>query len=146
MNTRQIKALQAAYLSELQAIAIYEAELEVLKSLSPSADRKRTQELCESILLEEIEHSNHFVPFLGPDFKSSIQAQLSVRVGKLLGKALALTPSRTSWRIHAWAERQAAEIYENAYSMTGLAQLQEARDQERSHAERFEALLKDSRS
>jgi hypothetical protein len=140
-SSQRTRALKSAWLSELQAISIYEAEISILKKTAFTKKRKRTLELCERILSEELHHSESVKHHFKSDRLLAVQVQVSKWVGTGIGVFLSLLPSRTSWRVHAWAEREAAQIYSSTYKIARLPELTEAEAQERAHAQLFEEAL-----
>ena len=142
------KALKNAWLAEVQAIAIYEAECRVLQASLWTAHRKTTLRLCEEILTEEKSHSASLRPFVESGTTLELEATVSRWGGTCLGALLSILPAKLSWRVHDWAEIQASEIYHLAESKISPEApsalrmvLREAVAQERTHAERFRSLL-----
>lgn len=135
------KALRAAYLAEQQAIAIYEAEIAVLSRSGWTVGRQLSLQLCRDILTEERQHALALERSLPASVWLVLQREVSRWGGRALGLLLSLLPSRVSWHLHVWAERQAADIYERASRATALPALLEARDQEARHATLFKNLL-----
>ena len=136
------RVLMAAWLSEVQAIAIYRAELVVLRRSAAEGDRRKTLELCEEILLEEVDHALGLERELDLGTIDQFKAGVSRLGGFAIGFALSSLPSRISWKAHAWAERQAAKIYDQAHAVIPMDELKSASIQESTHADRFENLLK----
>lgn len=138
--------------SEEQAIAIYEAECWFLRRSAFTRGRKTTLALCEKILAEEREHRSGIVDHLEPRLALSAVVMLSKLGGYALGAALAQFPSRLNWRVHVWAEIQAAKIYRNAANLIAsdpssenilnnraiLKILREAERQELEHSRLFQ--------
>ena len=132
--------------SESQAIAIYSAELAVLKFLG------RSTEPYSSILEEERGHEGVMLAYLqrmscaGPNLWSRAMNQVA---GTVLGVCLAFLPRKLSDPVHVWAEEQAAQIYLQCVKAIrplrehlpqGAAfelELLHAADQERGHARLF---------
>jgi predicted NAD/FAD-dependent oxidoreductase len=154
-------AVKSALLSEVQAIAIYEAECFLLRRSAFTHARRRTLKICEEILREEREHSASLVSDpRSRDFPRKPQGAamaFSRWGGYALGCILAALPASLSWRAHSWAEKEAAQIYEDTHERllresAGsvdpklLSALKLAMQQEREHAVRFESLLKQSKN
>jgi len=135
--------LLLAYYTESQAIAIYEAECMVL-GLSPfSVKRKISLHTCTEILREEKEHQTELLRWLKPGFFARLYCAPNLAIGYAIGIILALLPSSLFWKMHAIAERQAAETYEKTLKSLrspekDLARfLRTAVHQEMQHRERF---------
>jgi rubrerythrin len=111
-----------AYSAEQQAIAIYQAEV----FWRPGA----SGDVFRAVLAEEQAHPFNFF------------------FGWLFGSGLSLLPRRLCYRIHVWAEREAAKTYEVTVANIGpdapellRKSLSHAAVQEVEHARRFEDLL-----
>jgi demethoxyubiquinone hydroxylase (CLK1/Coq7/Cat5 family) len=136
------KAVARARASEIQAIAIYEAEVFWIR-------RPERRSVLSEILSEERVHDDDLRPWnpLGVKFVFASRC-----AGWLLGSALSLLPWRGLCRVQAWAERAASEIYADALSEVRAARgggevdhrleerLAHARDQELEHSARFQSL------
>lgn len=142
------KTLRAALLTEVQAIAIYRAECAVLGLTAWTRRRRLMERICQRTLREELGHQSRVGVFVqsSPFFRALWQ--LNVAGGWALGLLLACLPSRWNWRIHAWAENEAARAYLHALAKLSprvsrqvrLA-LGEAARQEEIHQWRFERML-----
>jgi rubrerythrin len=126
-------------LSEIQAIAIYEAEVFWIRA----SERK---EVLERILAEEKHHDAGMAAYSDV---SPLLAFLSKIAGWLLGSVLAGLPWSWMCRVQAAAEREAAKIYRGAAaeirriepSHPGLIhELEQAETQEEGHAREFDTL------
>lgn len=138
--------LESCLLAEEQAIAIYEAEIFLLRLTPLTAQRRLTLELCLDIVAEERVHRGEILNYSNDAFRPKVRIAISRFAGHLLGVALSLIPSRASWRIHSWAEQQAAEIYRAcaqklAADSPALTSMRQAEFQEQEHSRRFSQLL-----
>ena len=146
------KTLLSAWLTEIQAISIYETECAILSRTPWTHARRESLEICRDILKEEMGHSNDLLRFIHPSPGRSWNAILQKLGGAVVGAVLAVLPARASWRIHVWAERQASAIYRNArFRLRSLPKplqdlLAHAESQEAQHAARFEKLLSSERA
>ena len=150
---RNESALKNAWLSELQAVTIYQTEHLIL-SLTPFGQlRRKSIAVYKEVLAEELAHSAGLKPYLSPSLVLTLSATASRASGVFIGLLLSTLPSRMSWRVHAWAEHQASDIYRlTAAKLSGpiapalRESLIHAQKQERGHALRFETLFKDHES
>lgn len=129
-----------AYSAEQQAIAIYKAEV----FWRPG----KSGQIFRTILAEEEAHQRSMDPFMASTGIIAVIAPFNFMAGWLLGTFLSLLPRNLCYRIHVWAEIEAAKTYEmtlqkmGKYVPSGLGHaLTEAAHQERDHARRFEDLL-----
>ena len=135
------KILTRVRVAEIQAIAIYEAEI----YLARTPERKK---LLHGIYDEEIEHDEILSRYANP---SSFEVGLNRVVGWLVGGVLSLLPWTWLCRIQSWAENEAAKIYESGlgdvraeWKRIGVSgdfllesALYEASVQEKRHSEQF---------
>jgi len=139
--------LTLAYLTESQAIAIYQAECAVLRLSQFSPERGQSLALCGEIMQEEREHEKHLLHWYTPGWPVRLYSYPNAFLGFLVGLALALLPGRLCWRLHVIAEIQAAQTYARTANLLKHAEpellrfLHEASSQEKLHADRFEKLL-----
>jgi hypothetical protein len=140
-NADERRELFRVWLTEIQAIAIYKSEISCLRRLPRVPRRRATIALCERILLEEFEHSDSVGRHLRLRAPDRALAQAYRGAGVLLGWTLSVLPARLSWKVHAWAERQAARVYADAFAQMPLRELWTAHEQELNHAALFEQLL-----
>lgn len=143
-------AWKAAWFSEIQAVAIYEAECWALKFTAFGEKRKRAKVEFEEVLGEEKEHALGLMENHASELQTldHLQATLNRLAGRILGVALTLLPVKWSYAIHVWAERQASEIYRDTATVwksaggseAMISFLREAENQEELHARRFERL------
>ena len=142
-------SLKSCLISEEQAIAIYVAECRVLKLTAFWKVRRDTLALCQKVLLEEKCHRlevGAYVP-MGTLFR--FQLWLSRIGGYIVGVILSFLPVSLSWRIHSWAEMQAASIYQATIDHVGEREgaeslvecLKLAKTQETRHAQHFQELI-----
>jgi hypothetical protein len=136
-----LRPLQNCLVAEEQAIAIYQAECLLLAWTPVTSGRRATLALCRRILKEEKEHRSLIREHLEGSIVLEARLTLARFGGYLLGLLLSALPSRLSWRIHSWAEREAAQIYGAAAAhplSDGLAgTLRHAENQELEHARAF---------
>jgi|GEM_PF-6978697 len=142
LNPAQRKVVFRAWLSEVQAIAIYEIEIAVLKRYAWTKEQKLTLSTFHKILTEELQHSGSLNSYFSLDRMEQVQVLISRFIGMVIGCVLSILPSRVSWIVHAAAEKQAALIYSKAYSKVPLEELKQAHHQELEHSALFEDLLK----
>ncbi len=142
LSRKSFRALKAARLAEIQAIAIYQAEL----VFTHSSERRR---LLLEIYEEECAHDRDLEEFvvIGP-----FSTFLNRIAGWVFGSFLGILPWRVLCRIQAWAEAEAARIYERAFhtvleecAKSGRScderlemALTQALSQERRHSKRFQ--------
>lgn len=131
-------ALRAAARAEEQAIGIYEAEV-----------FWRGERVFSEILQEEIAHKSSLSSFSPGPARAFDRWS-----GRLLGSLLSLLPRRICYRLHEWAEAEAARIYEaalerchgNDLNSAHLSELQKALShaakQEWEHSRRFRDMAK----
>lgn len=149
MSAREVRALRNAWLTEVQAIAIYQAEVALLK-VTPWTQRRRvTLELCQIILGEECEHQS-WIEALDPDLaRHPMLTHIYRLTGYLVGVALGFFPYWISWRLHSLAEIQAEAAYLHAEKTVRDAKTQSllrlAAEQERRHSVRFKEVLRATR-
>lgn len=139
------KALKQAISAERQAIAIYEAELPILRWRGV-----REISVYSEILNEERQHEGVLEQALG-NIKISGFFSLDHVAGTIFGWFLGILPLSWNFYIHAWAEREAAKSYWIARSAL-LSSSHEAgilakklgimARQELSHRKRFLKLMK----
>lgn len=104
IDPKIFKILKRVRIAEIQAIAIYQAELFFIRR----ADRR---EILSRIYREEIEHDGSIQPFVSV---GAIESGLNRVVGWILGSFLAALPWKILCRIQSWAEAEAAQIYKAA--------------------------------
>lgn len=130
-----------AYSAEQQAIAIYKAQT----FWRPGA----SGQIFREILAEELCHQESMASFMQSPGLVLLVTPINLIAGWMLGSVLSLLPRALCYRIHVWAEREAAKTYE--VTLAGLASsdpkslrdaLSHAAKQEHDHARRFETLLK----
>jgi rubrerythrin len=132
-----LRHLLGALNAEQQAIAIYEAQVFWRpRSVDP---------IFREILAEERLHSLNIEPFVKLSFASFLIRPFNVLFGWLFGTLLSMLPRKICYRIHVWAERDAAKTYEKAAGQTSKVEmpalyvaLTHAARQEYEHAERFQ--------
>jgi len=102
------------------------------------------------VLAEERAHRLNIEPFLGTQAVVFLMSPFNILMGWIFGSFLSLLPRKLCYRVHVWAEEEAAKTYENtAKKIPGDAPsrlreaLAQAAQQEYEHARRFENLLKD---
>lgn len=123
--------------AEIQAIAIYEAEIFWIREESRRL-------VLQAILVEERAHDESLADFASPSVVTRRASQLA---GWMLGTTLAALPWLWMCRIQAWAEDEAARIYETAarsaesHSPELVTTLLHAASQERAHAETFRKIV-----
>lgn len=139
------KALKAAAVAEIQAIAIYESECFWIRDPSRF-------DLLDSIRLEEIHHQD----FISEWTKiGAFERSFHRLSGWLIGTLLSLLPWKTFCRVQSWAENQAKEVYVTALRAVEadpsiakqsilLGGLREAVHSESQHAERFRTIILES--
>ena len=149
MSTREKRALREAWLTELQAVAIYRAEIAFLKKSQWTQKRRKSLQLCQKILEEELEHQSWIEALNPEDRQTPWLTPLHRSAGYLLGSFLATLPYWLSWRLHILAEVQAEGAYLNAEKKLSHPNHQEmlhrAATQERSHAVLFQEALNETR-
>ncbi|MBC7385864.1 MAG: demethoxyubiquinone hydroxylase family protein [Cryobacterium sp.] len=145
MNRSATAIISAAHLSEVQAIAIYEAEVFFIR-------KPERRALLKSILQEEKDHDAGLSEWAQ---HSAVSLKMNRALGLTLGTALSLLPWKILCHVQAWAEDQAADIYANA--LRELSAQTEAVDpsitealthaemQEREHAQRFRSLTRETK-
>ena len=131
-----------AFSAEQQAIAIYEAQV----FWRP----KSNDAVFREVLVEEREHRLGIEPFLGLKAVVFLVSPFNNLMGWAFGTLLSLLPRKICYKVHVWAEEEAAKTYEQTLNNLPSGAPPELRDavahaaeQEREHARRFEALLKD---
>lgn len=132
-----MRHLFGALYAEQQAIAIYEAQV---------FWRPRSSDpIFREILAEERLHNLSIEPFVKLNALSRVIRSFNILVGWLFGTFLSLLPRKICYRIHVWAEKDAAKTYENAARQTSKVEtpalydaLTHAAKQEYEHAERFQ--------
>ncbi len=135
-----MRHLFGALYAEQQAIAIYEAQV---------FWRPRSSDLIfREILAEERLHNLSIEPFVKLNVVSIMIRPFNVLFGWLFGTLLSLLPRKLCYRIHVWAEKDAAKTYEDAARRTSKIEapalyeaLIYAAQQEYQHAERFRKKL-----
>jgi rubrerythrin len=132
-----------AYSAEQQAIAIYKAQT----FWRPG----KNGQVFREILAEEISHQNSMDNFMSTPLLVLLITPFNFIAGWMLGSFLSVLPRALCYRIHVWAEREAAKTYETTLAGLGAdelttlkAALAHAAEQEYAHARRFEDLLKSS--
>lgn len=143
------RSLRRAWSAERQAIAIYEAEIFILRIF-----RSSFLEVYREILREEREHSVAVANLLIADRPNRIIVAADFLSGWSVGILLAFLPTRWNFWAHVLAEQQAALVYLAARksllssgmhvrSEAALQLAQQAR-QEFNHSRLFAKLLKGS--
>lgn len=135
-----IHAVKEARISEVQAIAIYKAELFWIKK----QDRRL---LLDKIYQEECSHDVSLSKWVNV---SAFVLVMNQYVGYLLGTFFALLPWSMLCKVQSWAESQAAQIYGDAaekiikYSINQpdtyreiIDALKHAQEQELAHSKLF---------
>jgi len=135
------KIVYPAWIAEVQAIAIYEAEVFWCRSDVLKVELNR-------ILNEERSHAGQMREWLSD---RPWARRWNRMAGWVLGSILIAIPEPYFSRVQAWAETQASEIYETAASHAVtvrsihphlLAVLKHASEQEREHAQFFSERLR----
>lgn len=137
------KALRAALAAERQAIGIYESQVQQFQK------RKRSDcQIYEEILKEEKQHRSELEDAL----EEAEPSVLDKFAGHSFGLLLSVLPKRWNYRMHVWAEREAAKAYFLAWKelqkFSGLEfsrlkkMLWQQTKQELSHRRRFQLALK----
>ncbi|MBL7715593.1 MAG: demethoxyubiquinone hydroxylase family protein [Bdellovibrionales bacterium] len=111
-------ALHQAAVAEVQAIAIYQAEVFWIR-------KKERAQILQQILVEERSHGSFLAHWSRPSPSVIVFNRVS---GWALGTFLALLPWSWLCRIQAWAETQAQEIYLRAMEVAKSEALGEDRD------------------
>ena len=135
-----------AFSAEQQAIALYEAQVFWRPGESSS--------LFRQVLAEERAHRLSIEEFLGRTTSIKIVTTMitpiNILMGWVFGCVLSILPRKLCYRIHVWAEEEAAKTYDQTAKLIPSdspphlrAALVHASAQERLHARLFEALLKD---
>jgi hypothetical protein len=139
------KSLRSALAAERQAIGIYEAQVKWLQRWN-----RRDRALYEEILAEEKHHRSELEHSLAEPGNSRWE-HIS---GLIFGFLLCLLPRSLNYRLHIWAEREAAKAYFLAWKevkklpLTGFRELRlrktlwEQTKQELSHRQRFQTARK----
>ncbi len=129
-----------AYSAEQQAIAIYQAE--VFWRSGASGD------VFRAVLAEEQAHQRSMDAYMDSRWIIYVMTPFNFFFGWVFGSGLSLLPRRLCYRIHVWAEREAAKTYEVTVANIGpdapeplRKSLSHAAAQEVEHARRFEDLL-----
>jgi rubrerythrin len=132
-----------AYSAEQQAIAIYKAQIFWRPGLNG--------QIFRDILAEEMAHQQGMAIYMNSPALVLLMTPFNFFAGWSLGSILSILPRAICYRIHVWAEREAAKTYEKtlaALDVDDPAQLKEAlahaAAQEHEHARRFEVLVKGS--
>lgn len=151
MKKSILNALQKARMTELQAIAIYEAEVFWIKE-------PKRHKILNSILLEEINHHDSLYEYVKPHTrfeqkKEQILTSFLKNSGWLIGSALAALPWKLLCKVQSLAELQASKAYSDAISEIHqslepnetfpddvLKILKEAEEQEKNHSFIFKNL------
>ncbi len=130
-----------AYSAEQQAIAIYKAQT----FWRPGASGR----IFREILAEELSHQESMASFMNSPGLVLLMTPFNFIAGWMLGSVLSMLPRPLCYRIHVWAEREAAKTYEVTLASLGSGDQKSLRDalshaakQEHEHANRFEILLK----
>lgn len=138
---RPMLKLINAYSAEQQAIAIYKAQT----FWRPGA----SGQIFREILAEELSHQESMASFMNSPGLVLLMTPFNVIAGWMLGSVLSMLPRPLCYRIHVWAEREAAKTYEVTLAGLGSSDPKSLRDalshaakQEHEHASRFEVLLK----
>jgi hypothetical protein len=143
--SRLEKLLKKALSAERQAVAIYSAQVDLFRKWERS-----DLEIYEDILREEKSHQSEIEEALGGPAPSIFDA----KSGYLFGLFLAVIPKRWNYRMHIWAEREAAMAYFIAWKQLKFLNPPEAMyrslkrnlwkqtKQELSHRRRFQLALK----
>lgn len=131
-----------AFSAEQQAIAIYEAQVFWRPRDSGAVFRE--------VLAEERAHRLSIEPFMGTQAVVLMISPFNILMGWIFGSFLSLLPRKICYRLHVWAEEEAAKTYEQTAKKIPLSapsRLREALDhaahQEHEHASRFRALLEE---
>jgi demethoxyubiquinone hydroxylase (CLK1/Coq7/Cat5 family) len=114
LSPAEKRVLVSALLTEVQAISIYEAQIFILRNTALSEGRRVTLKTCSDILLEEKLHSDSLFPVLAAHSFRSLLLFGNRISGYTVGAFLSLLPHRLHWRVHVWAEIEAARAYRNA--------------------------------
>jgi len=130
-----------AYSAEQQAIAIYKAQT----FWRPGA----SGQIFRDILAEEISHQASMASFMNTPFLVLLITPINFLGGWMLGSFLSILPRPLCYRIHVWAEEEAAKTYETTLANLSAEDpkslkeaLAHAAHQEHEHARRFDVLLK----
>ena len=130
-----------AYSAEQQAIAIYKAQT----FWRPGA----SGQVFREILAEELSHQDSMANFMNSPVPVLLMTPFNFIAGWMLGSFLSILPRPLCYRIHVWAEHEAAKTYETTLAGLGADDpkalkeaLAHAAEQEHEHARRFEVLLK----
>ncbi|MEI6832368.1 MAG: demethoxyubiquinone hydroxylase family protein [bacterium] len=130
-----------AYSAEQQAIAIYKAQT----FWRPGA----SGQIFRDVLAEELSHQDSMAQFMNSPILVLLMTPFNFIAGWMLGSFLSILPRPLCFRIHVWAEHEAAKTYETTLAGLGTDDpkalkeaLALAAEQEHEHARRFEVLLK----
>jgi rubrerythrin len=130
-----------AYSAEQQAIAIYKAQT----FWRPGA----SGQIFREILAEELSHQESMASFMNSPVLVLLITPFNFLAGWMLGSFLSILPRPLCYRIHVWAEHEAAKTYETTLAGLGAndpkslkESLAHAAHQEHEHARRFDTLLK----
>jgi rubrerythrin len=145
-ETKVMWQLLNVFSAEQQAIAIYEAQ--VFWRRGPSS------EIFRDVLAEERSHRLSIETFMGLNkglkWVVFLMTPFNMMMGWVFGSMLSVFPRKLCYRVHVWAEEEAAKTYEETAKKiprdapSGLQEaLVHAARQEHQHARRFEVLLKD---
>jgi rubrerythrin len=136
-----MRKLINAYSAEQQAIAIYKAQT----FWRPGANGQ----VFRAVLAEEISHQDSMDNFMRSPILVLLITPFNFIAGWMLGSFLSILPRALCYRIHVWAEHEAAKTYETTLAGLGAndpknlkVALAHAAEQEHEHARRFELLLK----
>jgi len=131
-----------AFSAEQQAIAIYEAQVFWRPRDSGAVFRE--------VLAEERAHRLSIEPFMGIQAVVFFMSPFNILMGWVFGTFLSLLPRKLCYRVHVWAEEEAAKTYEQTAKKIPIdapSQLREAlvhaAHQEHEHASRFRDLLEE---
>ena len=92
--------LFAAVSAEQQAIAIYEAQV----LWRPGSSGK----IFREILAEERQHMLSIKPFLSLQIVVFMTGPLNILFGWIFGSLLSILPRKLCYKVHVWAEKDAA--------------------------------------
>lgn len=136
LSSHDRRLLREAWWTEVSAVAIYEAE--VFWGLGP---------VFEKTLREECEHAGPLREWVQPNRWERAWASAQRLFGWVFGSMLCILPQPWIFRIHVWAEVEAAASYARVLDQARnlpleiLAHLGHAKAGEVEHQQRFEALL-----
>ena len=134
------------WLTKCQALAIFIAEVAILRKTAWSQNRRASLIICTEILAEDRAHLE-WIDEIDDDLARKVRylKRGNALSGWFLGALSSLLPSRLACKLHAQAEAEATRIFSRAAAAGVSPQLlqifKRARLQEQAHSDLFSTLV-----